>query len=387
MSMLLETFIAFAVSFLTVGWIHPKIVRIARMKNIVDNPNARKLQRVPVPVLGGVAVFLGIALGIGCMSLSHDVSSLLIVVTAMVAMLYTGTMDDILNLSPSLRLLIEILIVLLVIFVEGRSIDDFHGLWGIHEIPRCMAVPLTVFASVGIINAINLIDGVNGLSSGFCIMACLVFGVLFALAGDAKMAILASAAAGALIPFFLHNIFGKTSRMFIGDGGTLMMGIVMSVFVINMLCHDSMCSAYVGQEMGLIPFSLAVLCIPVFDTLRVLLIRMAKGISPFHPDKTHLHHVFIEVGCSHLGTTSSILALNSLVIFVWWIMYACKASIDMQLYSVLSISMLNTFGVHYIIEASSFAGSDRKEIANMRNYSRFKRQKGYMTLRRWIDKM
>ena len=246
--MLLEVFIAFVIALLTVGWVHSKIVRIARMKNIVDNPNTRKLQRVPIPVLGGVAVFLGIISGIGCLGFFSDVSSLLIAVTAMVVMLYVGTMDDILNLSPNLRFLIETLVVLLVILVGGRSIDDFHGLWGIHEIPYGIAIPLTVFASVGIINAINLIDGVNGLSSGFCIMACLVFGTLFVLAGDTKMAILASAATGALIPFFLHNVFGKTSRMFIGDGGTLMMGIVMSVFVINTLSHDSLCATYVGWD-------------------------------------------------------------------------------------------------------------------------------------------
>ena len=96
-------------------------------------------------------------------------------------------------------------------------------------------MPLTVFATVGIINAINLVDGVNGLSSGYCIMACTIFGALFHLAGNEAMTILAVVSVGALIPFFLHNVFGKTSKMFIGDGGTLVMGTVMSVFVIAIL--------------------------------------------------------------------------------------------------------------------------------------------------------
>ena len=218
MSPLYSLLVSFFLSLLVVSWIHPRLVKIALLKNIVDNPDARKLQRTPVPVLGGVAVFFGIVIGIGSVESAVNSSGLLIVIMAMMAMLYTGTMDDILNLSPALRFLIEILVVLLLIHAGGYCIDDFHGLWGIGRIPRWIAVPLTVVASVGIINAINLIDGVNGLSSGFCILACMMFGTLFYLSGDMKMTLLAVVSVGALIPFFFHNVFGKTSKMFIGDG-------------------------------------------------------------------------------------------------------------------------------------------------------------------------
>lgn len=236
--------IPFFIALFLVGWIHPKLVKIALLKNIVDNPDARKLQRTPVPVLGGVAVFFGVVIAIGCMSAVVDCSGLPVVIMAMMAMLYTGTMDDILNLSPSLRLLIEIVVVLLLVFVGGYCINDFHGLWGIGPISPWCAVPLTVFATVGIINAINLVDGVNGLSSGYCIMACTIFGILFHLAGEEAMTILAVVSVGALIPFFLHNVFGKTSKMFIGDGGTLVMGTVMSVFVIAILQSGSRVAAF-----------------------------------------------------------------------------------------------------------------------------------------------
>ena len=174
MSPLYSLLVSFFLSLLVVSWIHPRLVKIALLKNIVDNPDARKLQRTPVPVLGGVAVFFGIVIGIGSVESAVNSSGLLIVIMAMMAMLCTGTMDDILNLSPALRFLIEILVVLLLIHAGGYCIDDFHGLWGIGRIPRWIAVPLTVVASVGIINAINLIDGVNGLSSGFCIL-CLLY--------------------------------------------------------------------------------------------------------------------------------------------------------------------------------------------------------------------
>ena len=342
--------IPFFTALLLVGWIHPRLVKIALLKNIVDNPEARKLQRTPVPVLGGVAVFFGVVIAIGCMSSVVDCSGLPVVIMAMMAMLYTGTMDDILSLSPGLRFVIEIVVVLLLIFVGGYCIDDFHGLWNIGRFSYWCAVPLTVVAAVGIINAINLVDGVNGLSSGYCIMACLIFGTLFFLAGEAPMTILAAVSVGALIPFFLHNVFGKTSKMFIGDGGTLVMGVVMSVFVIAILQNGSRVAAYVNPNVGLVPFTLAVLSVPVFDTLRVMSTRILKGTSPFRPDKTHLHHMFIDLGCSHVATTLAILGVNMFVVLCWWALEASGFSIAVQLYAVIAVSLLVTSGLYHFMQ-------------------------------------
>ena len=342
--------IPFFTALLLVGWIHPRLVKIALLKNIVDNPDARKLQRTPVPVLGGVAVFFGVVIAIGCMSSVVDCSGLPVVIMAMMAMLYTGTMDDILSLSPGLRFVIEIVVVLLLIFVGGYCIDDFHGLWNIGRFSYWCAVPLTVVAAVGIINAINLVDGVNGLSSGYCIMACLIFGTLFFLAGEAPMTILAAVSVGALIPFFLHNVFGKTSKMFIGDGGTLVMGVVMSVFVIAILQNGSRVAAYVNPNVGLVPFTLAVWSVPVFDTLRVMSTRILKGTSPFRPDKTHLHHMFIDLGCSHVATTLAILGVNMFVVLCWWALEASGFSIAVQLYAVIAVSLLVTSGLYHFMQ-------------------------------------
>lgn len=342
--------LSFLVAILSVHWIHPRLVRIALDKNIVDNPNARKLQRRPTPVLGGIGVFFGLVIGLGCASITCDCSEFFIVVVAMMIMLYTGTMDDILDLSPALRFLIEIGTVLLLIFVGGYTLNDFHGLWGLNQIPQGVAIPLTVFAAVGIINAINLIDGVDGLLSGYCILTSLLFGVMFWYVGDRTMGMLAVVAAGSLIPFFFHNVFGKNSKMFIGDGGTLVMGIVMSVFVIRILRHGSMSEVYDAANIGLVPFTLAVLSVPVFDTLRVMTTRILKRKSPFHPDKTHLHHMFIRLGCSHAATTLAILILNFFVVLCWWISYMIGCSIDVQLYIVLVLSILITSGLYNFME-------------------------------------
>ena len=324
-------------------WIHPKILKISIMKNIVDNPDARKLQRNPVPVMGGVAVYFGILVGLCSSQMMYNSPSVFMLTAAMLVMLYIGTIDDILNLSPTIRFVIEIIIVSWLMYTNQASINNFWGTWGVDVIPTWIAIPLTIVASVGIINAINLIDGVNGLSSGFCFMASVLFATIFYNSDNLVMTIIAVSAAGAIIPFFLHNVFGYKTKMFIGDGGTLVMGIIMSIFVISILKEDSDCAHYATNGMNPIAFSLAVLSIPVFDTIRVMSSRIMRGTSPFSPDKTHLHHLFIELGFSHTGTTVSILSINLLVVASWFLSYKLGASKDIQLYIVLTLSILVTF--------------------------------------------
>ena len=336
----------FAISLCSTWWIFKKVLKIAKLKNIVDNPDARKLQRVPVPVLGGVAVFFGIVVALTASRLMLESTTLFSIAGVMVIMLYVGTMDDILSLSPLKRFIVEIGVVLLLVYGNGYCLDNFHGLWGITSIPQGVAVPLTVFACVGIINAINLIDGVNGLSSGYCILACALYGTAFVWANDVEAASLAILCVGALIPFFCHNVFGKKSKMFIGDGGTLMMGTVMSVFVLGALNGNSPLAEKVNSNFGLVPFCLAILVIPVFDTLRVMSARIMRGTSPFHPDKTHLHHLLFDLHFSHIGTTSVELLTNLFVVGAWFLSYKLGASIDVQLNIVIALGLLVTFGFY-----------------------------------------
>jgi len=316
------------------------------LKNIVDNPDARKLQRVPVPVLGGIAVFFGINVSLICSGLMFNESTLFAIMGVMTIMLYVGTMDDILSLSASTRFVVEIIVVLALIYCNNYSLNDFHGLWGIYAVPEWIAVPITVFACVGIINSINLIDGVNGLSSGYCIVACSIFAAVFIWADDRDAASLAMIAIGALIPFFCHNVFAHKSKMFIGDGGTLLLGTIISTFVIGILNTNSPLAAKVDQNFGLIPFTLSVLAIPVFDTLRVMCMRILRKKSPFSPDKTHLHHLLLDLGFSHIGVTLAEIISNLLVVSLWWISYKLNASIELQLYIVIGVGIMMTFGFY-----------------------------------------
>ena len=338
--------ILFIVALFATWWIFKKVLRIALLKNIVDNPDARKLQKIPVPVLGGVAVFFGMIVAMTITRLTFDIHSLFAIMGVMTIMLYTGTMDDILSLSPKVRFLIEILAVLLLVYTNGNSINDLHGLWGVYGIPGWIAIPFTVFACVGIINAINMIDGVNGLCSGYCVWACIAFGTAFIIADDMEAASMAILSIGALIPFICHNVFGKKSRMYLGDGGSMFMGMLLSSFVIGALNSSSSLAQNIVPEFGLVPFTLSVLTIPVFDCVRVMVTRIVRGKSPFSPDRTHLHHLFFDMGFSHVGTTALELLISIFVTAVWYLGCKLGASTELQLYIVIALGLFVTFAFY-----------------------------------------
>lgn len=350
------------VSVVSVHWIFMKVLKIAKVKGLTDNPNARKLQKTPVPVLGGIAVVFGLMMGMAaCMALcgimgttaNNEVSHMIPVLLGGMVMLYVGSLDDVLGLTAVSRLVIEVLAMLALIYGTGMCVDSLHGLWGIGEFSWWIGVPLTVFAGVGIINAYNMVDGVNGLSSGLCILCSCLLSVICWKCGDFVDAALALCFAASLIPFLLHNVFGKRSRMFIGDGGTMVMGFLVSWFVIRLLSSENASSLLSqssdGCRLGLVAMMLAVACVPVFDTLRVMTARVYRGQSPFNPDKTHLHHVFIAVGVSHSITALCEILINAIVVLAWYLTYKCGASVNVQLYVVVLFAVACVWGMYFFL--------------------------------------
>ena len=342
-------FITSFASMLMTFWVYFKILAIAKEKNLVDNPDARKLQKRPIPVMGGIAVFFGVLCGtlVGCCLM--DCGVVIPIVLAMSMMLYIGAIDDIIDLSPRNRIIIEVLAILGLIYSDGACIDSLHGLWGIETFSWWIGVPLTVFAGVGIINAMNMIDGVNGLSSGLCITFSIMFGFAMFKGHDYPNAMLAFVFAGALVPFLIHNVLGKTSKMFIGDAGTMTMGILMTWYVIQMLRsdHNDQWSRYVSSpHLGLVALTLAILAVPVGDTLRVMFRRIMKGYSPFKADKTHLHHMILNYSGSHSITSLMEISIAIIIVSIWAIAFKTHCSINAQFYIVLAAAAILVWGTY-----------------------------------------
>lgn len=325
------------------------ILKIARKLNIYDNPEARKLQRIPIPVLGGFVVFIGVVAGSLCYWFVHDSTVLLPLQVAMLVMLVVGAWDDIKDLSPYTKFTIETVVVLLLAYATDMPINNFHGLWNIYEVPSWISWPLTVVASVGIINAINMIDGIDGLSSGFCIMIFTFFSWLLFITHDYVHAAFGMIIVGGIVPFFIMNVFSNKSKMFIGDAGTMMLGIAVCYFVMVIMSKDPLSSKRLGEDFCLIAFLLAVLAIPVFDTLRVMIGRMMRHRSPFRPDRSHLHHAFIAYGFRHLETSLLEISLNGLIILVWFVLAHSFLPKDGQMYGVLLISITSIYGLFWML--------------------------------------
>lgn len=374
-------------SFWAVMWIYFKILKLAKMKDLVDNPNARKLQKLPVPVLGGLAVFFGVAFGTLVSSTMTNLWTLAPVFTAMVIMMYVGWMDDILSLSAKTRLGVEIVVILGMCLGTDGWVDSLHGLWGIGQFSLFIAVPLTLFAGVGIINAINMIDGVNGLSSGLCMWCSFIFGFALLQSGDVADAVLAFCMTAALIPFWLHNVFGKSSKMFIGDSGTMVLGVLMAWFVIQILRHDTVIWWTEIKEVSLVAFCLAVLAVPVADTIRVMIGRIRKGKSPFSPDKTHLHHIFIKFGMSHAITTATIVGIDIVIALLWYFSYKVLGwSQEAQFYLVVFLGVVlvwGTYSVMRLIEKKNPALKEKMASASLAHT--IEGREWWHVIQRWLD--
>ena len=342
--------LVFFISFVVASLMHRPVLNFAKKHHIYDNPEKRKLQRNPVPVMGGFVVFFGVMAGSLCYWFKENSLALVPIQIAMLMMLLIGAWDDVKKLSPVFRFVLEILIVIALAVGNDYPVNDLHGLWGIHEISPWIAWPLTIFGCIGIINAINMIDGIDGLSSGICIMAFGFFGLIFFYSLDFVHVALAVSIIGALIPFFIMNVFGTRSKMFIGDAGTMMLGIALCDMVMAMLTKGSPCAIQTEHiSFCLIAFALAVLAIPVFDTVRVMLGRICRGESPFTPDKTHLHHAFIDYGFHHLETSLMEIILNMMIIGVWWMLYKSHLSEQWQLYGVIIASIGVCFGLYWML--------------------------------------
>lgn len=379
--------ILFLIAFISTMIVYKPILRIALKKNIVDNPDVRKLQKAPVPVMGGIAVFFGMVVGLCFFKTLFTYNTLFPLLGSMVIMLYLGCMDDILSIRPGTRFLIEIMVAGTMIFGFKLYICNFQGMWGIGYLDVYTGVALSILTFLGVVNAINMIDGVDGLSSAFCILILGCFGILCFISHIYSLAGLAAVSIGALLPFFLHNVFGKTTKMFIGDGGTMMMGTAISAMIFAILSNKFVIDEKFGiDNFSCIAFVLAVMSIPVADTLRVMFCRMAHKKSPFKPDKTHLHHLFVSSGFSHIAVTIIEISLDILVIASFFLSWKLGASLQMQLYVVIAIAALFDFGIAALLLSAARKGDGfYRKIESFGAYSHVERRGIWLKIQNLVD--
>lgn len=296
---LLQFIFYFLGTFMLSYFLIPKIRAKALKLNLKDTPDIRSSHTIPVPTFGGIVFYISYIL-ILFFAQSIDSNHVSITLIASISILFfTGLLDDFRNLSPKIKFLCQIIGVALLMFQPDFRILSFHGFMGIYEIPLYVSVGGSMFFLLGLINAFNLIDGIDGLTGITGVIVASFYSYLLYNLGYFFYLSIGLATIATLLAFLRFN-FSNTRKIFMGDTGSLVIGLVLGVLTLKLLSVDDTAYGSLSFYRAQLPlFLTAVLFVPLLDTMRVMFLRLTKGVSMFKPDRNHLHHIIVDFGLSH----------------------------------------------------------------------------------------
>ncbi len=315
--------LTFLTSFLVVLLATPALIKVAFLKRLFDEPgDSRKLHKRVVPTIGGIILFAATLFAFSLWfpydqpneELLHRwIRDFQFIVACTLILFFVGVKDDIIGTAPIKKLAAHIIVGMILVLMAEIRIRSLHGLFGVHEIPLWASIFLSLFTYIVIVNAFNLIDGVDGLAAGVGLIGGLAFGVMFSLGGDIVMGMLAFSLAGALGAFLFFNF--SPAKIFMGDSGSLSIGLIMSILAIKFAeFTPAEKTIPLVREMFTPVVAMAVIAFALTDTLRIFVWRAIRGVSPFSADRNHLHHLLIDSGMSHAKTVLWIYSANIAVV-------------------------------------------------------------------------
>ncbi len=288
------------------------LLRVAAIKlQLVDKPNSRKTHNGQVPLIGGLAVwFSAIATLLVVAPSWGDLSGISFMLIAAGILLVIGVIDDKADLRASLKLTIQVGLAYYA-FSNGIRIESFYGIFGIYEIHVLVQYVITLTVITGVINAFNLMDGIDGLAAGLALIAFILFGYLAFITGELMLLYLFLTLTGALIGFMRFN-FSSKAKVFMGDAGSLFIGFIMVLSAISLL-QTAQSTPNIQLVLSVV---VGVLTLPVLDSLRVYRRRAKNGYSPFRADRTHFHHLVLQLGIKHRSATLLVIIVSGLLIIL-----------------------------------------------------------------------
>lgn len=338
---------SFIIAFCFESLIIPRIILISMRKRLFDIPNKRKSHINSISRLGGssflpVILFtffftfsLWLVISETIEVTSYFFISIISMTCGSTLLFLLGIKDDLIGVKYSHKLIVQTLAATCLL-LGGTCLNNFYGLLGINTIPASAAIPLTIFIVIFFINAFNFIDGVDGLASGIAFLSFLTFGFCFTFEHQYAYAGLSFAGAGTLLPFMHYNMSPSLRKVFMGDTGSLTLGLLLAFLALRYAMHEN-------WKTSIIPNPLAVawapLFLPMFDAARVILMRLAEKKSPFAPDRRHIHHKLLDCGYSHRKTTL-ILLTATLVFLAGNTILSCFANINLILCADLIAAIL-----------------------------------------------
>lgn len=344
---------AFSIAFVVSWSTFPGIFMISVKKQLMDEPGSRSVHSKRTPTLGGIAIFMSLAVVITMLGGFLDTKVLLLLMGGMTILFFLGLKDDLLVLSPKKKFLGQLMVAFILIIFTDTRIIGFSGIFGITEFPYWVSVGFTLFVYLLIINAYNLIDGVDGLAGSLALFASAAFAYIFLKTEDVSMATIAVGAIGSLLPFLRLN-FAKKRKIFMGDTGSMIIGLLVSFFVVRFI-SDAQAFRTSSFHNSAPVLALAIVFFPLLDTLRIFFIRaVIHKKSPFEADRNHLHHGFLNLGYSHKQTTAYIVMINTIV-FVLALSFK-DFGVHLQLVLLLAIGIVLysvIFLYHWVLKNKS----------------------------------
>jgi UDP-GlcNAc:undecaprenyl-phosphate GlcNAc-1-phosphate transferase len=337
--MLLIALICFCIALLGTMICIRSVITVARIKHLFDEPSEeRKIHIYKTPNLGGVGIYCAFLFAVSLVIPAQTVPYYNSLVAASLIIFAIGLKDDLVGLGPTKKFLAQIAAAGIVAILGNIRLTSLHGVMGIGEISYPLSILITILIYIFIYNAYNLIDGIDGLAGGLGLMASAAYAVGFYMMGSAGDFMLCVAFSGALIGFLYYNI--SPAKTFMGDTGSLFTGFMLSIFCMRFVELNKTLTVPVFKAAPSIAF--ASIIVPVIDTVRVFMLRILRGRSPFVADNNHLHHRFINIGFSHMQATG-ILVLSNLMMLVASVLLQSIGDAQLISFLIFLAIMINFF--------------------------------------------
>jgi len=323
-----------------------KVMFIMRRRGIYDTPdNTRKIHAEEIPTLGGIGIFIGYMV-VTTFFMYFGVGAWHYVIASSILLFFTGVYDDLMNMRPSKKLLVQLIASFIAIYFADIRITSLYGLFGVGDISSWASIVLSVFCCTLFINAFNFIDGIDGLACGLTIIYVSVLGFLFAAMSSVGMTGIACGIIGAACGLLYFNI--APAKIYMGDTGSMFLGFtifILCLSFINQYAKDGeQIAATVHSIQGAVSIVIGILFLPVYDAFRVFILRASRKISPLKADRTHLHYYLLDAGFSHSTSVMIIVLTNVLIIVIAYLMQAVNLLITFA--AMTTVASLMLLGVY-----------------------------------------
>ena len=321
---------AFFISFLAI----PRLIEFAHKLKVFDNGGDRASHEGSTPFFGGIAIFTGV---ICSLLFWADIEDIQYILVSILIVFIVGLIDDLRQITAFKKLIGQIIATLILIFFGDLQIDSMHGVLGVYDLPIWASLSFTIFVVIVITNGFNLIDGVDGLAGGIGLIASLSFGAVALIMEQNDMVLIAFTLAGALLAFLRYNF--NPAKIFMGDTGSLVVGMTLSVLAINTIKFGLITEDFKLPNKGPL-MAIVFLAIPLFDSLRVFIVRASKGVGPFSPGRDHIHHALLDLGCGHKRTALILYFISVLLIFGSYFLLELNVNLSIAILALFSYFLL-----------------------------------------------